>query len=85
MTVLQEDPASFQDLGLGNQLLGFGSLATPQGDHVHVEGTATLLPGKPHQLGSRVHTYSKMTRVQLSVSENYYGYENLNTASNHTC
>ncbi|WAR20149.1 hypothetical protein MAR_001987 [Mya arenaria] len=34
MAVLKEHPASLEDLCLSNQLLGLGSLAPPQGNHV---------------------------------------------------
>ena len=56
MTVLEEDPAALQDLGLVDELVGPWALALAQGHHVQVQAAAAELLGQPHQLGGWVHT-----------------------------
>ena len=56
MAILQEHPAAFLLISLGDNLLGPWSLAAPKRDHVQMKGTASYFLGKPHQLGGGVGT-----------------------------
>jgi hypothetical protein len=65
VAVLQEDPPPLEHLSLGDELLCLGPLPPAQGDHVQVQGGATVLLGESQQGGTRIRTYTHMNQTAV--------------------